>query len=223
VFSSDSPGEPTFEAMGDRFTVTTHAAVDSGLACGIAADDYLLTVAHVVGKYNWVAGYIGGRVVIRRAEVVAKRNFDRPGAEFAILRTEAGIDHPIGLTRASGVHRPIFVLVASRTGDASVQCLGASIVKTSDAVGDANCVVLFTDLPTWSGDSGGPALDGDGNLVGVVAGWVRAFPLSHALKTVCCPNPSTVSQIIETDRKQHARRPESISLRASIQPPAYCF
>jgi len=203
TLSSDSAQEPDVAAREGRFTITPHGgAWVSALASGITRDGYLMTAAHVLRRHNWAVGWMDGALGIRPARVVERRDYGAVGAEFAILRVEAAVDSPLPLMAREGFAGDIYVMAAERGGGHGIECLAGRVLGYSTALGASACFVVRADLPTRHGDSGGPVLSSDGQLIGVDVGWeMPAF--SGPVRTLCCPNPAVVLSIIEGDRRSH--------------------
>ncbi len=142
------------------FTVSTDEGLGAGFA-GWTKDGYLyaVTAAHVVD-------HVGQQVLLERnngswrAEVVAR---DR-GRDLAVLRVEG---KPVGakpLWQAPAANRPrvgdSLLLVGSPFG------LGGTV--TSGVVSRVRPKVIQTDAAANPGNSGGPAVDRNGRVVGVL-------------------------------------------------------
>ena len=140
-----------------------------------------------------------GKLEMKAATVVAKRAYGPIGAEFAVLRVAASIGTPLTILRRPGVSGEIYILAPDRVGGAQIQCLAGAAIGYSEPIGGSECIILYTNLPTWNGDSGGPVLSSTGELIGVNVGWKKSG-LSKDVRTVCCPNPTMVESIISKDR-----------------------
>ena len=201
TFSSDSALNPGFSVDQGHFAFTPHSTEwSAALAAGISRDGYLLTAGHVARKYNWAVGWMNGRLSMAPARVVEKRDFGVVGAEFAVLRVRAAIDCPLAFSDKGGFNGDIYAMASERGGAYGIDCLAGRALSYSKALGASACFVLLADFPTWHGDSGGPVLSSDGDLVGVDVGWTFAALFSRPAKTVCCPNPALIRSIIDRDR-----------------------
>ena len=206
VLSGDGDEPPVLVARGGRVEVDAGAGPrTSALACGVAGDGYLLTAAHVLGRHNWVLGWMGGALGIRPARVVERRDYGAPGAEFAVLRVGAPLDSPLPPAEQGGAAGEIYAMAAERGAGGGIECLAGRAVGYSGAAGGGACLVLRAEMPTGHGDSGGPVLTPDGALIGVDIGWEVAAPHPRPVRTVCCPNPAVIRAIIERDRLGHPR------------------
>jgi hypothetical protein len=200
TFASDHELRPEFTSAGGHFSISPHSGDwSSGLASAISSDGYLLTAAHVVKRFNWIVGWMDGKLEMKAATVVAKRAYGPIGAEFAVLRVAASIGTPLTILRRPGVSGEIYILAPDRVGGAQIQCLAGAAIGYSEPIGGSECIILYTNLPTWNGDSGGPVLSSTGELIGVNVGWKKSG-LSKDVRTVCCPNPTMVESIISKDR-----------------------
>ena len=201
ILSSDTILSPGFSVEKGHFTFAPSSSDwSAALAAGISRDGYLLTAGHVVRKHNWAVGWMDGRLSMAPAGVVERRDFGAVGAEFAILRVKASIDSPLAFSAKEGFSADLYAMAAERGGSHGIDCLAGRALSYSKALGDSACFVVLADLPTWHGDSGGPVLSSDGDLVGVDVGWTFTSLFSKPVKTVCCPNPALVRSIMGKDR-----------------------
>ena len=147
--------------------------ISRALAIGLESDGYLLTAGHAVGATNFVWGEFDGRVDVRPARVVYRRD-SKIHADVALIKVASTLDHCATYGDAPKVGDGSFAVVAYRERKPMDVNLGfaAGTVRRvrkdpSGSVGE----LIDTDVPLWYGDSGGPLFSSTGQLIGIATGY----------------------------------------------------
>jgi S1-C subfamily serine protease len=203
VLSASEPIEFAPEATNDgRHTFAHHVPKDAvhGLGVAIGRDGYLLTAAHLINRHIYVLGLIDGHHDMKVARVVCSEQI-RAGAEMAILRIDGTFDSALELKRPDHP-RFVFAIGSSRRASMYRIKLAGHVTDLGAATASDAGVSIGSDMPTWHGDSGGPVLSPEGDLIGITIG-VEAH--TEGLKIVgnhltWSPNPQHVAELIARDR-----------------------
>jgi hypothetical protein len=153
---------------------------DFAFGTGFQAAAGVVTASHVVAA---CANSGQGQASLRGGQVIVAVAADDPARDLALLRHPNSGTRPLPLeTQPAYVGEPLVLLgngTTAATGSAT--SVAGTIAKTAQAVtltGDDGASERLTDAITIStasdgvvaGDSGGPAIDAAGNVVGVVEG-----------------------------------------------------
>jgi S1-C subfamily serine protease len=186
------PGEP-----GDA---------DGGSAAPISPDGYFLTADHVLanarGRNIFVLYGRGGRLATHQARVVWRS----PGSDLALLHIDAATPYfyqwtPPGRWLGTGhpvMHGGIATGFKSPPGK-----LRTAIGPESFMTGPRRFKI---DIPLKPGDSGGPVLDGHGNLVGINSAVEFIIPMETAIFLDSEGNRPSVRKIDSIIKRDRARR-----------------
>jgi S1-C subfamily serine protease len=157
--------DPTYDSVYGKIHLPPlpQGSFAQGLAVGIDPAGYLLTARHLVRAKTFVLGWIDGRPAIRRAVAVAA-----PGADVAILRISGRLDYWARIGGLPRVGDAVFAVVCDRTGvevGGRLRLAGGSVLEAWS--GSHGPERVATDVPLWHGDSGGPLLAANGDLVAI--------------------------------------------------------
>lgn len=211
IFSDDAAFAPYDEFIdGKSIFRGLPETSRSGTAAAITTDGYLITDMHVLGQNVWVFGYIGEKMGFLRARIVHEEATEEYGSEVALLHIE-GLSCPaISLGRITPELERVIAVGTHREGPLNIEPLAGRLTTPPMLPVDGKSVVLRSDLPFKPGDSGGPLLTVDGDLIGVNNSWVRPW---HSLKITslsCAPDPDTIRGIIEEDRRRPSKTKPSL-------------
>ncbi len=150
---------------------TRKISIMSGTGFFVSKEGYLITNEHVVRKCKYVN--IKGPVKLAKAEVVSLD----PSQDLALLKTDIQPPSVAVLRRDNQYEKGQPVTVFGYPLEAGAR--GQYVMRVSeivDTVGPSgeNNWVQFQDS-VKQGNSGGPLLDGTGNVVGVVRGKARFY------------------------------------------------
>jgi S1-C subfamily serine protease len=169
--------------MQAAVVVRTQDELGSGAV--ISPDGLVLTAAHVIAGANqlWVQQRGGPKI---QAEVIRSDNAD----DVALLRTQSGTDYPcIALRQTPVTVGDDVFAIGSPLGEELSFTLTRGVVSGLRNIGGEPFVQ--TDASINRGNSGGPLLDADGRLIGIVSwkvagpdvqGLAFGVPVSAALK-----------------------------------------
>lgn len=210
----DEPGPPD----GHRSTLKGKPgdSSDHGLAIGLEPDGYLLTVAHAVNTRVYVFGWFDGRVQVKPARLVYTNDSHTLGADLAIIKVAARVDHCATLSPTTRPGDQVFAAVSyGHEGRQALQArytigfAGGSVRHRINDLWGGSFSVLETDLPLWHGDSGGPLFSSSGQLLGVNSAcrvqwrgfWWKRTSIS------CVPGEKFLKEIIDRDRATQGEPP----------------
>ena len=195
-------GGAQFRATLDSATGTVHGFTGkqpyaSGLAVGIEPDGYLVTAAHVLSKTNFVLGWFDGKVDLRSARVVFKRD-KRTDADFALIKADGRLDHCaiVGQTPTSGDR--VYAIVCYRKHPSlTIDFAGGKFLGMGAGSLAGSLHLIETDVPLARGDSGGPLLSSGGQLIGINT-------LRKQWSYSYYPDREFIQQLIKHDRSSRA-------------------
>ena len=202
-------------AGGAKLVVTgTHAIwFNKGLAVALTKDGYLLTAAHVLRSKTFVVGNFNGRPGMRAARIVFRSDSHSP-ADVALIKVEAHLDHCATLGHKLEVGERVFA-VASYHGqnrlDGAFGTVGGDILNVTKGPRGSSVDLVYTDVPLWEGDSGGPLLSSTGQLIGITTKYMfhwygiywKAGRISFAPRISFFPEKQLVRHVITEDRASH--------------------
>ncbi len=142
----------------------------SGLAVGYDSEGYLITSAHALHTTNFVLGWFDGRMDVKPARVVFRRD-SNTHADFALVKINGRLDYCAHLGDKPKIGDRIFAVVGYRnkTGVMIAFASGKVLSVEADPVGGP-LDLIRTDVPLWFGDSGGPLLSSNGRVIGINSG-----------------------------------------------------
>jgi S1-C subfamily serine protease len=159
----------------------------SGLAVGWEPDGYLITAAHTLHATNFVLGRFDGKMDVRPARVIFKRDA-KTHADFALIKVEARLEHCGVSDEKPKAGDQVFAVVGYRTATGvAIGFAGGKVLSVEpDPVG-GSLDLIRSDVPLWHGDSGGPLLSSNGRVVGINSGlsftwrrhWADSFLLDN--------------------------------------------
>ena len=229
----------TAETDGDTFKIkanTKQARAGSGSAVPIAKDGYFLTAGHVVRHSPSLTLLVflpqeNGRPLTRKlpARIVWMPDDPERRPDIAVVHADVGPLKPFPVAdKLPQVETPIviagwpFGFYHLFSGGSPVAAGRILSLSTKDARGSSPAyLTVHHDAPVVSGDSGGPVLDRDGNLIGVnysfdFSFWQglaialgRAPPPADTLDyfaSAIMPDPDWLREVIQRDRQ---RTPDS--------------
>ncbi len=189
-----------------------------GTACAITEDGYFLTAAHCVEKspvYIICGNENGAEVVRARVVWVSPAKvpiYDPDEPDLALIHVQLRPEWKFPLARPDEISPGTRVVIAGYGGlnqnQAYGRVLDRSPWKTSKTSG-ARWIEVIHSAPLIQGDSGGPAADTHGRLLGInSAGSFRVFRFlgqKHLRGYRCltvCPDPEWIRELIEKDRAE---------------------
>jgi S1-C subfamily serine protease len=159
----------------------------SGLAVGCEPDGYLITASHVLKATNFVLGWFDGKMDVKPARVIFKRNA-KTHADLALIKVDARLEYCGVLGEKPKAGDPVFAVIGYRTRTGvAIGLAGGNVLSVEpDPVG-GSLDLIMTNVPLWHGDSGGPLLSGNGHVVGINSGlsfawrnhWADSFFLDN--------------------------------------------
>jgi S1-C subfamily serine protease len=213
-----------------RLNGEPNAQVTFGLAAAVARDGYFLTAAHLVGD---PLGYLvfddGKRMRLEQARAVAVQSDPKTHIDFAVLHVEAQLEQVFMLSPTApelhseamgvGLRKRASPVDLHLTAEAAFLA-GRITYSNSSADGSR---VLWTDMPTREGDSGGPLLDGEGRLLGVHSATGRTL-MGRQIAMATCPAERWLNEVLERDRQgEHMLPAPPPRLAADAESPLITF
>jgi len=193
---------------GDRVTVSKALAHGSGFF--VSADGRILTNVHVIEGADRIVVILGDSTFLD-AEVVGRDDW----ADLALLKVDAGRAMPVIPISEPGkikLGQWAFAIgnpkgIASSSGRLSftvgtVAGLGRDMTDRLESTGKFYGNMIEADLSIWPGSSGGPMLNSDGEVIGIVS--------AMAVRSKECRGPDSVAYAIPLEG--HALR----SLKAML-------
>jgi S1-C subfamily serine protease len=186
---------------------------DGGSATPISPDGYFLTADHVLasmeGRNVFLLHGRDGRLVPMRARVVWRS----AASDLALLHIPVETpkfyrwSHPRRWLPAGSnvIHGGIATGFKSEPGK-----LGTSIPPEGGFTGTRSFKI---DIPLQPGDSGGPVVDADGNLVGINSAVEFLVPMETAFfvdSEANRPNTRMIESLIQNDRARNSRRKAAV-------------
>lgn len=192
--------------VNQRFSISRAPSdADGGSAAPISEDGYFLTADHVLaharGKNVFIIYGNGGRVITRKARIVWRSHSD----DLAILHIPVKTPYfynwtppERGLATGHGViHGGMATGFRSPPGR-----LRSPLSPEGTFTGNR---AFKIDIPLEPGDSGGPVVDGFGNIIGINSAVEYLIPLETAIfidSEGNRPNTRKISAIIQKDRNR---------------------
>ncbi|HUB24483.1 MAG TPA: serine protease [Tepidisphaeraceae bacterium] len=175
------------------------AKVDLGSAAAIASDGYFLTAAHCVRRQPvYLIVYQPGGLAIVAARVVWSGPPDLPACDLAVLKVQCAVPAAFGLAADSEFNIGDCVVTTGAVGDAAGKLL-ESDPNDSPGGGLPRTTTLIHDAPLAHGDSGGPLMTLNGNLIGIEI-LVRIAYFGPRRGIALRPDPAWLSRLISDDR-----------------------
>lgn len=164
---------PAASSRDPAFNVAPSRKGDSTGTAFAIADGTWLTARHVTHGCDRVALVAPGRRLVRIEGVT-----EHPRADVAVIRTKGG-PAPLGLRNAAleiGEDSFMFGFPQGKPGDVQGRLIGRARSVTRDERLNVEPVIAWSEIRrapdrggSLGGLSGGPALDGNGRIVGVVS------------------------------------------------------
>ena len=168
-----APGSraPVLDSAAGTFSVPDAApgAYSQGLAVGVDRAGYLLTARHILRGTPYVIGWMGGRLAVRPARVVAVGRPSDPDEDSALIAVDTPLDYCARFGAYPARGDTVFAVVCNRAEGRIGGILGmaAGMVLEAAGAGEPGPSLIATDVPLWYGDSGGPLLSASGELIAV--------------------------------------------------------
>lgn len=191
-----------------HFSFDRPVALGQGLAVGIEPDGYLLTAGHVVGTNIYVMGWFDGRIDLKPARCIYRRNEEH--ADAAVLKVDASLDYPVDFSGPPQTNDTVFAVVGHRNRDNNDLEIGFTAGKVVSLHVDPSggpVQLVNTTVPLWKGDSGGPVLNRNGQLVGITTGfrYEWRFFKGTTYRFSFRPEPALIENIVREDRERRPR------------------
>ena len=144
-----------------------------GTAAAIDRRGYFLTAAHCLERGQfWVAFLRAGKIQVERARIVWRGDVAKKEPDLAVLSIATPIDQAFEWATEFTNGTPIMDVGLSLNDHSRVlktQCMAGKILKVSDGSGTSppHYTVISHDSPLRHGDSGGPLILSDGQLLGI--------------------------------------------------------
>jgi S1-C subfamily serine protease len=200
-------GGPQFTATMDAQTgavnwVAGKKAFSTGLAIGFEPDGYLVTAAHALNTNIFVLGWFDGKMDLKPARVVFKRN-SNTHADLALIKTDGELDHCsiLGERPRSG-DRAFAVVCYRNNTHLAIDFAGGTVLGMARDPLGGPLDLIKTDVPLGHGDSGGPLLSSGGQLIGVNSG--ISFTLGKHWSDSFYPDRELIQRLVEEDRSSRA-------------------
>lgn len=208
VFRMDGTGGAKIDVSG-----TNAFWFNEGLAVSLTKDGYLLTAAHVLRSRTFVVGMYDGKVGLRAARVVFKSDAASP-ADVALIKVDAQLDHCATFGHELEAGERVFAVGCYRKQDQMGGAFGTvagDILKVTRGPAGSPVDLVYTDIPLWEGDSGGPLLSSTGQLIGITTKyrfhWYgiywKARRISFAPRISFFPEEHFIRHLIAEDRASH--------------------
>src|SRR5216683_600818 len=152
-------GGPQFRATMDAQTGAVNwfagkKAFSTGLAIGFAPDGYLVTAAHALNTNIFVLGWFDGKMDLKPARVVFKRN-SNTHADLALIKTEGKLDHCSILGERPRSGDRVFAVVCYRNNThLAIDFAGGTVLGIARDPLGGMLDLIKTDVPLGHGDSG---------------------------------------------------------------------
>ncbi len=205
VFSYDQTAEPPIYDPKTRKIKTpegTGEFFSQGLAVGIGHDGYLITAGHVLGKYNYVFGWLDDQLQLKPCRIIVCENDPDSDLDFALIKVEGTIEKPVGISAAPKANDPVFAVVCYREKGRRLGLTAGSVLDIQPPASGEAIHLINTDLPLWRGDSGGPVLSDSGELIGITTGGHYRWRITgYSFKKLCfLPEKDFVHDLVAQDR-----------------------
>ncbi len=168
-------------------------------ATPITTDGYLLTAAHVLENSrppSWVA--LGSTYAPFR---IVQAGAGKEWNDWALIKADVQVTTPFIW---SPEPPPTGSTVIS--GNAQRSAAQGTVIDRWSCPGDPAYELIEQDTPEWYGDSGGPVVDGHGQLVGITirrrVHWLWGTGVTGAY--VIRPSPAFITALIARDRLLNA-------------------
>lgn len=216
--------DPSHSAI-DHETGHHHISFGAGTSLGTATAidrrGYFLTAAHVLGKANpAIAFFVSGKVVLKPARIVWRRDSFRSGFDLALLHVDADLAHVFkwsadfeqgAFAVSAGVIKPTL----GNKGEylnISVQLVGGSIKRVRERkLDELSFQHILHNCPVIRGNSGGPLVAVDGKLIGINFAsrsrwsirWTPGHRYAHAVR----PDLDLLNRMIDQDQASLETQP----------------
>ena len=206
--SRDSAGRAT----SINFDYSKSDGLGFGSAAAIDRRGYFLTAAHCVPKGSVYVAYGRDktRPRIAKARVVWSGRAMQMGEDLAVLKVPYRLDAAL---EWSDDVRPEEAILTAGLNYPPHQLdfdFGFAAGKISKVVPHAASTptskIVYHSSPTHGGDSGGPAIDAHGRLIGIVTqgGMLKFGPFSAALSIAERPDPAWLRALVDDDFAHHS-------------------
>lgn len=171
IAASGASTPPSVDAATGALSVppAPEGTYTQGLSVGVDADGYLLTAGHLLRARSWVVGWMDGRLQVKPARIV-HRSGPSGGADIALIHVDGRLDYCGRLGPAPSRGDPVFAVVCIRSAGGiggSLDLAGGVVRGGGGRPGRPADPVVTSDVPLWHGDSGGPLLSADGDVVAI--------------------------------------------------------
>ena len=186
------------ESPRDATVLVEMDAPHSGIGTAFAVDKKgtWLTARHVIDSCDQVALNLGGGKIIRAKATIS------PSTDIGILKTKwrrQPLASDLSSQRRIGEHGYFFGFPQGKPGEAVAQLLGRHRLLVRGRYKSEEAILAWTELGrtrglrgSLGGMSGGPVLDNDGEVIGIVA---AESPRRGRIYSVA---PRSIGQIIPT-------------------------
>jgi S1-C subfamily serine protease len=176
-----------------------------GLAIGVESDGYLLTAGHVLGSNNVVLGWFNGKLDAKPTRIVFKSS-SPPPKDIALLKVDAPLEYCAAFADEPLVGERVFAVICyrdeARLGGRIGEAAG-SVIRVTRSPSGSPADLVYTDVPLWKGDSGGPLLSSTGRLIGISTQIKFHWYGSKESSISFIPDKDFVETIIAEDRARH--------------------
>lgn len=181
-------------------------SADAGSAAAISPDGYFLTAAHCVEKSPvWlVVRTWAGQPEVLAARVVWAGDESRGGPDLAIVHVERWTDRYLLLASAPAIPREV---LSCGSGIGSGRwCAGRGLGVGGGEYAGVPCTTVRHSSPVSLGDSGGPAIDATGVLIGVNIEVEVEIGTGVGEATAVRPGQAWLDAQLQKDRARRAGR-----------------
>lgn len=172
-----------------------------GLAVAVDRAGYLLTARHILGAHNYVIGWMDGHLGVFPARIVSSGPSD-----LAVIAVQAHPDFAARVGLAPPVGTPVFAVACNHTQatiGGELTLVGGILL--APAVGRD---LITSDVPLWYGDSGGPLLAPNGDLIGINSAIRFSWSYGGSYVRLSCPvDGALVGRLIAADLARMTRVP----------------
>jgi S1-C subfamily serine protease len=139
---------------------------------------------------------------LKSARVVMREHGDRYGSEFAVLKVEGKLHPPAGWSRDLASGDRLIAVGSDFQAGGGLALLGGRLRLKESLEQRYGMTLLYTTVPVWHGDSGGPLYAAGGSLVGINVGYhFRREGLGFKYHRIACaPHESKLAEILARDR-----------------------
>jgi S1-C subfamily serine protease len=183
----------------DLLPADSQAKVDLGSASAISSEGYFLTAAHCVRRqpvYLIVDEPAGPTILAGR--VVWSGPPDQPACDLAVIKVQGAVPAAFVLAADSEFGVGDSVVTSGAVGEAAGKLL-ESDPNDSPAGGLPRTTMVIHDAPLAHGDSGGPLMTLNGDLIGIEI-LVRVEYFGPRRGIALRPDPAWLSRLLSDDR-----------------------